>query len=84
MPYKGTAMQIYQELKYNIKHKWGTQLALLIAYALLVIFFSIASPVFFSFRNFMNILSYTSVIGVTAIAMCFGIISGSLTCRWAR
>jgi ribose/xylose/arabinose/galactoside ABC-type transport system permease subunit len=69
-------MQIFQELKYNIKHKWGTQLALLIAYALLVIFFSIASPVFFSFRNFMNILSYTSVIGVTAVGMCFGITSG--------
>ena len=71
-------MHILDELKYSIRHRWGTQLALLIAYILLIVFFSIASPVFLSFSNFMNILSYSSVIGVTAVAMCFGLISGSL------
>ena len=72
------AMKTFQDLKYNIKHKWGTQLALCAAYFILIIVFSFASPVFFTMRNFMNILSYSSVIGVTAVAMCFGIISGSL------
>jgi len=69
---------MFQNLKYNIKHKWGTQFALLVAYIMVVIFFSITSPVFFSFSNFMNILLFSSVTGVTVVAMCFGLISGSL------
>ena len=71
-------MKSFQSLKYNIKHKWGTQLALLLAYIIIVVFFSITSPVFFSVTNFMNILTFSSVIGVTVVAMCLGLISGSL------
>lgn len=52
--------------------------ALLLLFLLIVLALSIASPVFFSSRNLLNILRQTSINGVIAVGMTFVIISGGI------
>lgn len=51
---------------------------LLVFLLLLVVFFSIKSPYFFAFNNFLNILKSVSVIGITAAGIMLIIISGGI------
>ncbi len=51
---------------------------LLVFMVLLVIFFTIQSPYFFSYNNFLNILQSVSVIGITAAGIMLVIISGGI------
>ena len=52
--------------------------ALLMLFLSIVIALSIASPVFFSPRNLLNILRQTSVNGIIAVGMTFVIIAGGI------
>jgi ribose/xylose/arabinose/galactoside ABC-type transport system permease subunit len=54
------------------------QLGLYFALVVLVIIFSSATPYFFTPRNLQNILLQVSVIGMTAVAQTFVIISGGI------
>lgn len=49
---------------------------LVIAFVVLIIFFSIASPFFLSFSNFENIGRQTALVSIVAVGMAFVIISG--------
>ncbi len=51
---------------------------LLVFMVLLVVFFTIQSPYFFSYNNFLNILQSVSVIGITAAGIMLVIISGGI------
>ena len=49
---------------------------LVIAFVVLIIFFSIVSPFFLSFANFENIGRQTALVSIVAVGMAFVIISG--------
>ena len=49
-----------------------------IAFALLVVVFSLASPVFFSIPNFLNIGRQTTLVTIIAVGMTFVIIAGEI------
>ena len=53
-------------------------LSIVIAYILIVIFFSVFSEHFLSIRNLLNIGMYASIIGVSACGMTLVIISGNI------
>lgn len=53
-------------------------LPLIIAYLIMVLFFSLTSEYFFSFRNFMNIALYTAIIGMLACTTTLVIASGMI------
>lgn len=58
----------------TIRHKFLDSILVLFAICM-VIYFSVASPYFFSMRNFMNILSSVSVVGIIATGMTLVIIT---------
>lgn len=62
----------------EINRDWGTQLSLLGAILLLVIVFSIASPYFFTVKNFVNLGHYMSIIGILAAGCTVALIIGAL------
>jgi len=64
--------------KENKKIKLPKEISVLIAFAALVVIFSILSPFFLTLRNVMNIFLYTAVIGICATGMTMIIISGGL------
>ena len=53
-------------------------LPLVLAYILIIVFFSLASPYFFRMSNFLNIALYAANIGVLACTMTLVIISGNI------
>lgn len=55
-----------------------TELFLLLVLAVLFLFFSITSPVFFRFSNLMSLLRQTAIYGIIAIGMVFVIISSGI------
>ena len=57
-------------------HAVSTEGFLVIAFVVLIIFFSIASPFFLSFANFENIGRQTALVSIVAVGMAFVIISG--------
>lgn len=58
--------------------KTGRAYAALIAFVILVIVFSLASPVFFSLANFLNIGRQTTLVTIIAVGMTLVIISGEI------
>lgn len=65
----------------GVKRLWGRFkgvdfLSLIIAYVILCAFFSLTSPYFFSFRNFMNIFLNAAIMGIlslsTTLVLCAG------------
>lgn len=60
------------------KVDFNTQVMLLIALVGLIIVFSILSPVFFSWQNFINVGSYASIMAVMAAGLTFAMIVGGL------
>ncbi len=58
--------------------KVTTEMALLGAYIVMVLIFSILSPYFFSMKNFLNIGLYAAIMGVTATGMTLALLSGGL------
>lgn len=55
-----------------------TEIALLFAYILMVLFFALSSKYFFSFENFLKIGLYSSQLGILAAGMTIALIAGSL------
>lgn len=53
-------------------------LPLLGAYALMIIFFTIKSPFFFTFNNFMGIILYASITGIVSLSNCLVISAGKI------
>src|ERR1044071_3161441 len=51
---------------------------LYLAFAVLVVVFSVASPVFFSPANFLNIGRQTALVSIIAIGMTFVIVAGQI------
>lgn len=45
-------------------------LPLLLAYVIIVIFFSLTSPYFFTIKNFMSIILYSSIVGILSLTTC--------------
>lgn len=60
------------------KIKFNQTLAISIALILLVIIFSIASPVFLSAKNLMTLIRQVTVLGIVAIGMTFVAITGGV------
>jgi len=67
-------------MEYLVKFKkyLSQEVTALIAYIMLFITFAIIAPYFFTFRNIINILLYSSVIGVCAAGMTMVLISGAI------
>lgn len=63
-----------KELIKKIFNKYAIYIVLLA----LVIFFSVASDVFLSFDNIMNVLRQVSVVGIVAVGMTFVILTGGI------
>ena len=40
---------------------------LILAYAIIVVFFSLTSPYFFTVKNFMSITLYASIVGILSL-----------------
>jgi len=53
-------------------------LPLLLAYALIVIFFSIASPYFLTVKNFMTIVLFASIVGILSLTTCLILAAGQI------
>lgn len=51
---------------------------LILAYAIIIVFFSVTSEYFLSLNNFLNIVLYAAVIGVLACTMTLIIVSGNI------
>lgn len=62
----------------EIVKKIFNKYAIYIVLLALVIFFSIASDVFLSFENIMNVLRQVSVVGIVAVGMTFVILTGGI------
>ncbi|MDR1506489.1 MAG: ABC transporter permease [Treponema sp.] len=58
--------------------KLSSQVMLLISIVVLWGIFAVLSKYFLSFKNIMNLLQYSSILGIAACGMTFVIISGSL------
>lgn len=55
-----------------------TEFTLFIAYLVMLLFFTIASPYFFNMRNFLNIGLYSSIVGTSAVGMTLVLLSGGI------
>lgn len=53
-------------------------LSIILAYIVIVVFFSLSSPYFFSVRNFLNIGMYASIIGISACGMTLVLVAGNM------
>lgn len=53
-------------------------ISIILAYIVIVIFFSVSSEFFFSVRNFLNIGMYASIIGISACGMTLVLVSGNI------
>lgn len=51
---------------------------LLLAYAIIVVFFSLASPYFLSVKNFMSIVLYASIVGILSLTTCLILAAGQI------
>lgn len=51
---------------------------LLIAYVIIVAFFSFASPYFFTVKNFMSIALYASIVGILSLTTCLILAAGQI------
>jgi ribose transport system permease protein len=60
-----------------LKHKIP-QIGLIAAFILMVVVFSILSPVFFTYGNFINIANQTAIISVLAFGMTLVMLSGGI------
>jgi ribose transport system permease protein len=60
------------------KISFSTEMALLLAYLVMIIFFAIASPYFLSIRNFLNIGLAASIIGIAATGQTLVLLSRGL------
>ena len=56
----------------------STELVLLFAYIIMCVFFTIASPFFFSINNFLNIGLYGSIMGIAAAGMTLILLTGNI------
>ena len=56
----------------------NTQVTLVVALILMVVVFSILSPVFFSVKNFLNIGIYSSIMGIMATGLTVAMLLGGL------
>lgn len=55
-----------------------TELTLLVSYLVMVLFFSLFAPYFFTLRNFLNIGLYSSIIGISAVGMTMVLLLGHI------
>ena len=55
-------------------------LPLIFAYAVIIIFFSVCSPYFLSFTNFMSIILYASIVGILSLTTCLVLAAGQIHC----
>mgnify|MGYP000150040597 FL=1 len=62
----------------NLQQKVGSELTTLLAYALIILVFSILSPHFFSVDNFLNIGIYSAVTGITATTTTLALVAGCI------
>lgn len=53
-------------------------LPLILAFGLIVIFFTIKSPYFFTFNNFMGIILYASIVGIVSLSNCLVLSAGKI------
>ncbi len=53
-------------------------LPLIFAYAVIIIFFSVCSPYFLSFTNFMSIILYASIVGILSLTTCLVLAAGQI------
>ena len=53
-------------------------LPLLLAYAIIVVFFSITSPYFLTVKNFMSIALYSSIVGILSLTTCLILAAGQI------
>lgn len=60
------------------KFQLTTEITLLGTFLLLIIFFSLFAPYFFSIRNFLNIGLYSSIIGISAVGMTMVLLIGHI------
>lgn len=58
--------------------KGTTELTLLGSFIVMVIFFSLFAPYFFTIRNFLNIGLYSSIIGISAVGMTMVLLLGHI------
>jgi ribose/xylose/arabinose/galactoside ABC-type transport system permease subunit len=62
----------------KMQFKVTTVVTVLLAYVLLFVLFSVIAPYFLTLRNIMNMLLYSSVIGITVTGMTMILLSGGL------
>lgn len=53
-------------------------LPLILAYAVIILFFSVCSPYFLSFNNFMSIILYASIVGILSLTTCLVLAAGQI------
>lgn len=53
-------------------------LPLILAYAVIILFFSISSPYFLTFTNFMSIILYASIVGILSLTTCLILAAGQI------
>lgn len=51
---------------------------LILAYAIIVVFFSLTSPYFFTVKNFMSITLYASIVGILSLTTCLVLAAGQI------
>lgn len=60
------------------KMKKVDYLPLILAYAVIIIFFSFCSPYFLTFTNFMSIILYASIVGILSLTTCLVLAAGQI------
>lgn len=53
-------------------------LPLILAYILIILFFSFSSPYFLTFTNFMSIVLYASIVGILSLSTCLILAAGQI------
>ncbi len=51
---------------------------LIIAYAIMIVFFSLSSPYFLTFTNFMSIILYAAIVGILSLSTCLLLAAGQI------